>query len=172
MKRRRNTIISVLVIASLLLLVVGLWYRQGRNLYALEPYPRDMPQVSYQVFSGGESRSLEVNGGLAGNRIFDAVESLTFHRAASNLITQPLGLWRQPELNPPEGSYAFILTFEGITGLPVLRLCFSGGQWYYQNAEMEGYLPCSAQPNGIQAGEELGKLLWEMTPTWEAYGYN
>lgn len=172
MKRRRNAIISVLAIAALLLLAAGLWYRQGRNLYALEPYPRDMPQVSYQVFSGGESRSLEVDGGLAGSRIFDAVERLTFHRAASNLITQPLSLWRQPELDPPEGAYAFTLTFESLTGLPVLRLCFSGGQWYYQNAEMDGCLPCSVQPNGVQAGEELGKLLWEMTPIWEAYGYN
>lgn len=172
MKRRRNAIISVLVIAALLLLAVGLWYRQGRSLYALELYPRDMPQVSYQVFSGGECRSLEVDDGLAGSRIFDAVERLTFHRAVSNLIAQPLGLWRQPELDPPEGAYAFTLTFESLTGLPILSLCFSGGQWYYQNAEMAGCLPCSVQPNGIQAGEELGKLLWEMTPTWEAYGYN
>lgn len=150
MKRRRNTIISVLVIASLLLLVVGLWYWQGRSLYALEPYPRDMPQVSYQVFSGGESRSLEVNGGLAGNRIFDAVESLTFHRAASNLITQPLGLWRQPELNPPEGSYAFILTFEGITGLPVLRLCFNGGSGITKTRRWRAISPAPHSPTAYR----------------------
>lgn len=49
---------------------------------------------------------------------------------------------------------------------------FSGETWYYQNSEMEGFLPCFVQPDGAQAGEEIGKLLWEMIPTWEAYGYH
>ena len=167
---KAKKVLCILAILTAILVAVGLWYRRGQSLYDLNPYPMDMPTVCCQVFSGGDSRALTVDGGLAGVRISDAVEQLTFHRAASNLITQPLGLWRHPDLEVPADEYAFTLEFQG--SVFVLRLCFSQGQWYYQNPTMEGYLPCAASPNGVQAGEELGALLWEMAPTWEKYEYN
>lgn len=170
MTRKRKLASAFLAVLVAFLTAVGLWYRRSQSIYDLNPYPLDMPKVCYEVFSGGDRRSLEVDGGLAGTRILEGVEQLTFHRAVSNLIAQPLGLWRHPDLEPQTGEYAFMLEFQG--NLPVLRLCFSQGQWYYQNTEMDGLLPCTVSPNGLQAGEVLGKLLWEMTPTWENYGYN
>ena len=86
------------------------------------------------------------------------------------LEPSPLGLWHRPAPKPPEAAHSFTLTFTGSASR--LSLMFSGETWYYQNSEMEGFLPCSVQPDGAQAGEEIGKLLWEMIPTWEAYGYH
>jgi hypothetical protein len=171
MKRYRKPLSALLILFLLTAFAMGLSYRQGRNLYELEPLPRcDMNAVSYQVFFGEDSRALNANNGLANIRIFESVGSLTFHRAASNLIAQPLGLWYHPDAEPQAEKYAFLLTFKNqYDHRPVVSLFFSGDQWYYQNTTMDGYLPCSVTPNGIPAGEALGKMLWEMTPVWEKY---
>ena len=152
--------LSVLLAA---LLAAGLSYRRGLTLYQLVPSLSDFQAIHCQVFSGGGSRSLEIETGIARNRIFEAIEPLTFHRPASNLIARPLGLWHRPAPEPPEAAHSFTLIFTGSSSR--LSLMFSGGKWYYQNSEMEGFLPCSVQPDGAQAGEEIGKLLWEMIPT-------
>ena len=100
---------------------------------------------------------------MARNRIFEGTEPLTFHRPASNLMARSLGLWHRPGPKPPEGAYSFTLIFEG--SVSRLSLMFSGEEGCYQNAEMAGFLPCSVQPDGAQAGKEIGNMLWEMIPT-------
>ena len=174
MKRRWKTVLSALLIVFLLTsLAVGVRYRQGRSLFELEPTPRDMSAVSYQVFFNKDSLALDTDKGLANSHIFESVAALKFHREVSNLVAQPLGLWHHPNTEPPESGYAFILTFKNRANhMPVVSLFFSGDQWYYQNTGMAGYLPCTVTPNGIQAGEEIGKMLWDMTPVWENYGYS
>ncbi len=170
MKRKKALAWAGLSVLLAALLAAGLSYRRGLTLYQLEPSPCDFQVIRCQVSSGGGSRSLEIGAGIAQSRIFEAIEPLTFHRPASNPIARSLGLWRRPAPEPPEGTYSFTLTFEGRAAS--LGLMFSGARWYYQNSEMEGFLPCSVQPDGAQAGAEIGGMLWEMIPTWEAYGYH
>lgn len=165
--RKRTLVKGGLVVLLAALLAAGLWYRRGLRFYQLEPYPCDFSEIQCQVSCGESVRSLDIGTGLARDRIFETMEALRFHRPALNLIARPLGLWRRPSA---EEGYCLSLNFQG-AGFS-LRIVFSGGRWYYQNTGMEGLLPCSVQPRGAEKGEELGRMLWEMVPLWEAYGYD